>query len=193
MGPFPFINGTLEKMLTGMRTHTVTNGTSFFFFVCLFVFLERNALWVIFRQGEKLRPPRKTPSPGLWRESDRTRKQRMVEEAKCIVAMQLARRLSRSVCVQGAPSSLSLSPAEPGAAAAGFLSRVEAVKVLKVVRLSCSGAQLLQEQAGWKPIYSMCTRAYVKLPSQEHLTLHFSGKYVCFIMCSPPTSCWCWR
>lgn len=58
--------------------------------------------------GEKLQPPRKTQSLGLWRDSDRTRKQRMGEEAKCIVAMQLARRLSRSVCVQGAPSTLSL-------------------------------------------------------------------------------------
>lgn len=140
MVPFPFINGTLEKMLTGMRTHTVTNGTIFFFL------RERNALWVIFHQGRNYNHREKHR---VWvcdeipiARGSRGWERRLNASLPCSWLEDCP---GLCVCRERRPRFLS---AVPGAGAASFLPRVEAVKVLKVVRLSCSRAQLLQEQAG---------------------------------------------
>lgn len=94
MVPLPSLMAHWRKMLTGMRTNTVTNGTRFWE-KCIMNHLP--ALWVsriryciLFSLMNRSRDTITitTLSPGLGHDAVHVRKQRMVEEAKCISAMQ---------------------------------------------------------------------------------------------------------
>lgn len=131
------INGTLEKTLTGMRTDTVTNGTSCFFWEkCIMDHLSSIRYCSLIQ-----------PSENTWVQVcdavDAGEAERM---GRCIAAMQLAKKTVR-VCVL---SVLALSTV-PGAGAACFLSWVEAVKCWK---LSSFWHTAEQGRQSWKTICS---------------------------------------
>lgn len=69
---------------------------------------------ILFSRGNRSRDT--TTGPGLWRDAAHGRKQRMVEEAKCVAAMQTVK-----VCVLQVGAVFALS-AVPGAGAARFCS-----------------------------------------------------------------------